>query len=483
MNYNESLWLCDKSKESYPALDRDLECDVLIIGGGLCGLSAAYYLRKQIRSLAVIEADTFGGGASGRNTGKLTSQHGCIYHKLIKKHGSEKARAYYDAQEEAIRSVQAIIEEHHIQCGFHEKEAVVGCLSVEKTAEVTAEMNALDQLSIPYEVVHEGELMHLKLGIRFKHQAAYDPYRYCQGLVQELAKCDVALYEQTPVTTIQDHQVLANNHTITYKQLIIATQFPIYDPMYRFASCMIPIQSVLAASTIEEDHSMEILTIDSPMLTGRTQPVGEQIMRIHGGFDHHSGVDHEKALRDCEFFHTSTTTKTPLCLWSSQDYVSTDYLPLMGELAKDIYFASGFGLWGNTNANVAGKLLAAYVLHEPSVYRELFEPHRISLFFNTRFIKEMLLVGNEFVQSKLQPITQTMPKQGEAEVYEHHAHPYGVYRSEHDDFYIVDLICPHLGCTLHFNQAEKTWDCPCHGSRFNYDGTIVKGIVSEPLKC
>ena len=233
----ESIWIKQGKKTNYQTLNQDIGCDVLIVGGGICGLTSAYYLRDQIRNIVLIEADTLAYGASGRSTGKITSQHGCIYSKLIKKHGKEKARAYYDANEEAIASIRAIVEEHELDCGLCEKDSVVYCMSVDKTKEITDEMNALDELKIPYEIIREGELANVRLVIRFKHQAAFDPYRYCKGLAKVLKDSGVHIYEHSPAAAFEDHCVIVNDHKITYKQMILATQFPLTDPMHTYAVC------------------------------------------------------------------------------------------------------------------------------------------------------------------------------------------------------------------------------------------------------
>ena len=167
---------------------------------GLSTVSFTVACNLSLIHISLIEADTLAYGASGRSTGKITSQHGCIYSKLLKKHGKEKARAYYDANEEAIASIRAIVEEHELDCGLCEKDSVVYCMSVDKTKEITDEMNALDELKIPYEIIREGELANVRLGIRFKHQAAFDPYRYCKGLAKVLKDSGVHIYEPVSYT-------------------------------------------------------------------------------------------------------------------------------------------------------------------------------------------------------------------------------------------------------------------------------------------
>lgn len=479
----ESIWIKQGKKTNYPTLNQDISCDVLIIGAGICGLTSAYYLRDQIRNIALIEADTIAYGASGRSTGKITSQHGCIYSKLLKKHGKEKARAYYEANEEAIESIQANIKEHEIDCGLSDKDSVVYCMSIDKTKEITEEMNALDELNIPYEVIREGEINNVRLGIRFKKQAAFDPYRYCKGLAKILKESGVHIYEHSPAATFEDHSVIVNHHKITYKHMILATQFPLTDSMHQYSVCMAPYQSSLAVYDHAEPSKDQFISVDEPTRTLRTFNTENDTMLLAGGFEHRSGIDTIKMMRemmtclDLQFHHE------PVCMWTSQDYVAADYLPLIGECSTDVYFASAFNKWGNTNGTIAGKLLTALILKQQSIYKDLFDPHRSTLFMNTKIIKENIKTANEYITSKLKQSKQLLPERDEACVTKLGTHPYGIYRNLEDELFIVDLICPHLGCTLHFNNLEKTWDCPCHGSRFNIDGTIIKAPAVSSLSC
>ena len=356
-------------------------------------------------------------------------------------------------------------------------------MSVDKTKEITDEMKALDELKIPYEIIREGELANVRLGIRFKHQAAFDPYRYCKGLAKVLKDSGVHIYEHSPAVAFEDHCVIVNNHKITYKQMILATQFPLTDPMHKYAVCMSPYQSALAAYDKAEPLKDQFISVDEPTRTLRTFNTENDTLLLAGGFEHRSGIDTVKMMRELMHCLDLQFHQEPLCMWTSQDYVSADYLPLIGELSADIYFASAFNKWGNTNGTTAGKLLTALILKEKSIYADLFDPTRSTLFMNTKIINENLKTANEFITSKLMQTKQLLPEKDEACVTKLGTHPYGLYRSLDDEIYIVDLICPHMGCTLHFNNIEKTWDCPCHGSRFNIDGTIIKAPAVSSLSC
>lgn len=479
----ESIWIKQGKRLNASKLNQDIHCDVLIVGGGICGLTSAYFLAHQIRNIVLIEADRIAYGASGRSTGKVTSQHGCIYSKLLKQHGKEKARAYYEANEAAIDSICAIVDEHAIDCGLCEKDSVVACMSVDKTKEITAEMNALDELEIPYEIIREGEIANVRLGIRFKRQAAFDPYRYCLGLAKVIQARGVHVYEHSPAVAFEDHAVIVNQHRITYKQMILATQFPLTDPMHKYALCMSPYQSVLAAYPQAEVMNEQIITVDEVTRTLNTLKQGDEAILLAGGFEHRCGIDTMKMMRNMGTCLDLQFACEPLCMWTSQDYTSADHLPLIGELSKDIYFASAFNKWGNTNGTIGAKLLSALILNETSNYADLFNPQRASLFMNGKIVQENIKTAQAFIASKLMKSKQLLPEKEEACVTKIGTHPYGIYRSIDDELYLVDIICPHMKCTLHFNSIEKTWDCACHGSRFHVDGTIIKAPSIAPLPC
>ena len=466
---NQSIWITQEKKK-YQKITEEKVCEICIVGGGLSGLLCAWQLSKKYHVI-LIEADEIGNGASGRNTGKISSQHGFNYQKILELHGKENTKHYYQANQKAIQDLHAITVSENLDVEWQEKESVVGCKSVEETEHVANEMKAYDICEIDYEVVRENEIEGIRYGARFTHQASFQPYAFC---VQLAEKIKAEIYEHSPFIDIHENYVLCNDHKIYFKQVIFATQvLPFrFPPSYLVTT---PLQSYLAA--LKPSKKSKIMTLSEEKIT-RTSNSSVHY-EIAGGYDHHVDEDKEtywkNMKRMLEEEYSGYEVKT---MWASQDYRSSDYLPLVGKM-NGMYVISGFNKWGNTNAMVASQVIADLMEGKENPLIEILKPTRFSLYANMQFVQENTRVIKSLIQSKLQDKTFTIPQKYEGVSVTINNHPYGIYLDE--NYHIVDLICTHLGCTLGFNSETKTWDCPCHGSIFDVDGKVVKGPARQCL--
>lgn len=486
---NESLWIQECPLSNFPSLKNDIEVNTLIIGAGIAGLTTAYYLSKAHQSIAIIEADHVGYGASGRSTGKITSQHGFIYHDLIAEYGYEKAKLYYSANEEAIDSIEEIVNEYQIDCDFKRVSSVLFAFDEMKKAKLQDEYQACLDLDIPCTYIDKTNYPFSIIGgIRFDKQAQFQPLKYLQGLARILVDQGISIYEQTTADQLYDVSngyriTCKNKHTIHAKQVVIATQFPFIDRGHFYFSRMYSDASFLSAAPcslpLGDD---QLISIDDDSRSYRTY----QNKLIAGGGVHKSG-QFDKLKYDDFILHNKSMFQLgdDDITWSSQDYMSFDHIPYIGCMEKgnpNLLIASGFNKWGNTSGTIAGKLLCAYLLENESQYQDLYDPHRFKGIFSAQFIKENMNVAYEFIRGKLKNANQSFPNPGQGCIMEIDHHKYGVYQSETKEIFIVDATCPHLGCLLHFNDMDKTWDCPCHGSRFHVDGRVVKGPANDKLR-
>lgn len=464
----ESIWINKKKK--YPAVEQDLECDVCIVGGGLSGVLTAYFLQDHFEKIILIEADSLGFGASGRNTGKATIQHGFLYQELLKKHGLKYAKMYYEMNQKALEEYPFIIKQQSIECDYEMKDSVVGCLSVDNTTLVADEMKAYDQIGIEYSVVKENEVKDIRYGARIHNQASFNSYEF---VCQLASKLKIEIYEQSAMSELLENCLMVNHHKLSFKHCIIATQIlPFqFKPYYAMTQ---PLQSYLAA--VESNHSKDMIYTKEKMTL--TQNSFSDYMLV-GGFEHALTADCEKLWHDfdrmLEHEYQKIANK-----WSSQDLKTFDGLPLVGKSGA-WYIMSGYNKWGITNALACAHVMVDCVLNLDTEYLEMLNPKRMSLWANTDFISENFKVVSSLITSKMlkeQPLDLI---DGQAEVTLINKHPYGIYRHQ-DDLYVVDIVCPHLGCTLKFNHMDKTWDCPCHGSRFDIEGKIVKGPSLKQLE-
>lgn len=465
----KSEWIKDRDK-TFSQLNKDIECDVLIVGAGLSGILCAYQLQNHFEKIVLIESDTICSGASGRSTGKITSQHGLNYQDIYKIHGKNKTRLYYEENEKAIDEIERIIKEYNIECDFKRKDAIVGCKSKHLENKISQEINVYNICDMPYEII-ENEY-DITYGIKVKNQASFDPYQFCLQLANKL---NIEIYENTPMMQMHDHAIKTKQNIIRYKHCILATQVMPFKLKFFYAVSK-PNVSFLASLTPSDQSDVMILIDDS---ITKTKNDMNDFMLV-GGYDHPIFNDVNKKWqsfkRDLVLEYPNHKIRN---VWRSQDYEAFDYLPIIDK-CEDFIVITGFNKWGNSNSYVASLVVKDILMNKDSKRRELFCLNRKSLVINKNFIGDNIQVLKALILSKMNESNLKIPNNDESVSFKIDGHPYGMYRKQ-DDLYIVDIFCPHLGCTLMFNEHEKTWDCPCHGSRFTIEGKIIKGPANVNL--
>lgn len=466
-----------------------MDADIVIIGAGLSGLSTAYYLSSVTTDVIVVEADRVCYGASGRNTGKITAQHGLLYKQLIETYGKQFAAAYYQANIEAIDSIEAIVHTHAIDCDFQRCNSTLFTQDALLCADLQDEYQAYLDLHIPCHYEEETQdPIPTKARLHMHYQAKYNPYAYGVALRQIIQDTGMQVFEHSPVDTmLKDDDggyiVIVNEKKIHANKVIFTSQFPFIDHGHFYFTKMYCEQERIVHATLKTPlPNLMMRNIETPLHSYNTYHTDIFI----GGNSYKSGQTPEVSK---QAFLSHIYKSLPIHKidsdWSSQDYITFDKIPFIGKLDKhdeNVLFASGFNKWGNTNSNLAGKLLCAYALHQGSQYREVYTPQRSTTFFSFPFLKENLNVAYEFIKGKMKPDDQEYPSIQQGKKMQIDNHTYGVYRDENDALFIVDITCPHMGCVCSFNAIDKTWDCPCHGSRFSYTGEIIKGPATHRLR-
>lgn len=484
----ESYWIQkQKNKTSYLKLSKETKTHIAIIGGGLTGITTAYFLAQAKEDVMLLEADQLCYGASGRNTGKVSAQHGLIYHDLINRYDKAMAKQYYAANAEALKTIKSIIDTHQIDCGFAYCDSVLYTKNSLHISQLQDEYQAYLDIHIPCEYLNASKTdFPYEAALAMKQQARFDPYAYGTALADITHKMGIPIYEHSPVQEViktdQGYRLTINDLYVYADIVIFATQFPFLDYGNFYFTRMYSQQETIAYAKLKEKQNLDMmLSIDEYV---QSFNIDEDIL-LYAGNEHKSGQPQRKSQQEFAYELPSIFSIDHLIsTWSSQDYMTFDKLPMIGKLDKNndtMLFASGFNKWGNTTSCIAAKLLCARVLQRDSIYRMLYSPQRLSNIFSLPFVKENANVALAFIKSKMQSSTDTIPDKLNADIMELDGHKYGVYRDEEDNLHIVDIICPHLGCTLHFNKEDKSWDCPCHGSRFSYKGDIIKGPASHKL--
>lgn len=429
----KSLWINSVEKPKFDKMTRDIKTDVLIIGGGITGILCAYMLHKANVDCVLVEADEIGKGVTQNTTAKITFQHGLIYDKLIKRFGLEKARFYYEANKKALDKYLEISK--IVDCDFEEKDSFV--YATEDNVKIKKEFEAYKIIGIESEYCESLPLPITVTGaVKIVNQAQFNPMKFIYGISEELN-----LFENTKVINIEPHKVLTNNGLITADKIIIATHFPIINKHGLYFMKLYQRRSyVLALENAAEINGMYVDENDKGM---SFRNYGDLLLL--GGGGHRTGKKGGNWQELREFAKLHYPKAKEKFFWATQDCISLDGVPYIGLYSNntpDLYVATGFNKWGMTSAMVAAEILKDMITKKKNPYAAVFDP--------SRSILQPELCVNIF-ETAFNLLTPTAPR------------------------------CPHLGCALKYNKAEHTWDCPCHGSRFNKNGKLIDNPATDDV--
>ena len=430
----DSIWEWDVPMPRFPRLEGDLKTDVLVVGGGLAGLLCAWNLNRAGVDCTLIEENMLMHGVSGRTTAKITSQHGLIYSKLLNQFGPEQARMYYRANEEALAVYRKLAEgadfDFNAQSNY--------LYASDEPAELEDEMRALSLLNIPAEWEEALSLPFPVTGaIRFPDQAQFHPLKLAAHVAAGLR-----VFEHTKALSFAGNQVQTPVGTITADKIIVATHFPMLNKHGAFFLKLYQQRSYVIA--LENAGTVDGMYLDCAENGLSIRSAGNYLLL--GGGGHRTGKQGlgwsapELAAKKC-YPHGRITAR-----WATQDCMTLDGVPYIGQYSKatsNLYVATGFGKWGMSTSMVSAMLLTDLIQGRENPYASLFSPSRSML-------HKQLLINS--VESSLNLIRPTVPR------------------------------CPHLGCALRWNRHEHSWDCPCHGSRFDGAGNLLNNPATDDLK-
>lgn len=430
----ESVWTESVKMPQFNKLRGSIKTDILIIGGGMCGILCAYFLKQKGIDYVLVEADTIGCGITKNTTAKITSQHGLIYQKIIKSEGMEKAKLYLDANESAIKKYRDISK--NIDCDFEEKDAYTYSLSDRKKIE--DEVKCVDSLGIKAEFVENLKLpFKTKGAVKFSNQAQFNPLKFIAAIAKNLN-----IYEHTFIKDISEHEAWSENGKITAEKIIVATHFPFINKHGSYFLKLYQHRSYCIA--LENAQDVDGMYVDETE-KGMSFRNYKDLLFVGGG-DHRTGKDggNYDELRKFKLkYYPNAEEKY---FWATQDCMSLDSIPYIGYYSKNtpnLYVATGFNKWGMTSSLVSAMILSDMVIGIENKYSSVFSPSR-------SIVKPQLFVnGMQALKNLLTPSTKR---------------------------------CPHMGCALKWNKAEHTWDCPCHGSRFEEDGTLIDNPSTGNIK-
>lgn len=475
---HKSLWQMTVKAPAYPVLDGEITADVTVIGGGIAGILTAKLLTEAGFSVVVLERDRIGGGATGNSTAKITSQHGMKYRTLLKDLGEEGVKLYASAEEEAITAYREMVERYHIDCDLVTRPSCLyTCCDPESILEEchAARIGGIDAVT-----VDETPLpFPIRKAVVFLDQAAFHPLRFLYGIADSLR-----IFENTAVTDIEDGTVHTRRGRVKSRYTVFACHFPFRNFPGLYFTKMHQSRSYLLALKGLKPIPGLFYSADADGYTFRDY--GE--LQIFGGGAHRTGEPYPGGAYDM----LTRTAKRLFpdakiaAMWSAQDNITADGLPYIGyfsHLGEHSFVITGFAKWGFSTAYTAARLITDKISGKENPYDDLFSPRRAS----AKSLGNRLADAGVSIKNLTKEIASS-PKRtesdlacGEGDVVRYHGRKCGVYKDENGKLYAVSSRCPHLGCELVFNPDEKSWDCPCHGSRFSYTGERLCGPAETDL--
>lgn len=421
----DSIWNENVKLPHFKKLEGDAATDVLIIGGGMAGILCAYFLQQEHIKYMLVEKGRICNGITRNTTAKITAQHGLIYHRLLKSLGTEKARMYLDANQKAIHRYARLCKK--ADCDFERKTAYV--YSKDNRRKLEEEADALSQLGFQVQITDTDKLPFQTAGaIGFADQAQFHPLKFISKIAQGLH-----IYENTFVKELAKGAAMTECGKITFKKMIIATHFPIDNKHGLYPLKMYQDRSYVIA--LENAPQIDGMYIDEAQ-NGLSFRNYKDFLFIGGG-SHRTGKKGKnwEELRNCaRLYYPNMEEK--YC-WATQDCMTLDGIPYIGPYSRSMpecYVAAGFNKWGMTSSMVSAAILTDLLLERENPFAPVFHPSR-------NMIKPQLFINSFEAVSNLLTISAKR--------------------------------CPHMGCALRWNKAEHSWDCPCHGSRFDRFGKLL----------
>ena len=475
----KSVWSESCKFRKREALNKDIKTDVLVIGAGIAGVLTAYMLKQKGREVVVIDAAEIASGNTKNTTAKITSQHDLIYSKLIAEFGEEKARQYAKANELAIKKYKEIIEDKRIECDFEEKPAYV--YSLNEIDVLKEEVEAAKNLGIDAEFVDEANLpFKINGAVKFNNQAQFNPLKFLKGISNELI-----IYENTRALEIKENLVVTSGGNITANNIVVATHYPIMNaPGYYFMKMHQERSYVLALENKSEIDGMYI-DLNKEGYSFRTY----NNLLLLGGISHRTGENEEGGSYDelrkvAKNLYPKAKEKY---YWSAQDCMTIDGIPYIGRYSSEtpnIYVATGFNKWGMTSSMVSAMIISDMILEKENDFSEIFSPRRFDLSLSINNIaNDLIETAKNFIAQKVSIPSSEIEhiKNGHGGIIEYNGEKVGVYKNKEGKEFFVSTKCTHLGCQLSWNADELTWDCPCHGSRFDYKGRLIGSPATKDL--
>ena len=493
-----SFWIGTTPETDYPALSDEVTVDVAVVGAGITGITAAVLLKRAGKTVALLDSKRIVHGATGYTTAKVTAGHGLGYTKIRKTFGEDGARTYAEANQAALERIAQFVDEDGIDCDFERKPNYTYGEDERQAAQVKQEVEVEQAAGLPASLVRETPLPYpVTAALRLENQAQFHPRKYLLALAATIPGEGSHVFEQSRVQTVKHGEpceVIAENGVVRAADVVVATHLPILDRGLFFAKAY-PHRSYALAAPIDSGSAPDGMFINAgtPTRSVRTMPDGNRLYINVGGNGHKVGEEDDTPARydQLEEFlreHWPSAGEVEY-RWSTQDYMPHDQVPYVGRVrrgARHLYTATGYNKWGMTNGTAGAMIISDSILGRPNAWAELFDAKRMPpLSAAKSFVKENAAAGFHFFSDRVKRADRGSVEDvrlGEGAIVRIRGRKTAVYRDDDGTLHTLSPVCRHLYCLVDWNPAERSWDCPCHGSRYAADGRAIKGPTTKDLK-
>jgi len=491
----EPLWFADAAPAPYPQLDADLEADVAVVGAGIAGVTTAYLLARDGARVAVLERGTVGGGATGSTTAKVSALQQTKLTTIRRLHGADGAASYARASVDAIDWMEQTIAEHAIDSAWQRLPAYTYAAREDEVTAVQREAETLREAGLDAELTTDTPLpFDVPAAVRLDRQAQLHPLRYVRALAAEVVSAGSHVFEGTPVLQVREGEPCRveteTGPVVTARDVVVATNYPLLDRGLYFARMEATRSYLVAARVRAGAPDGMLISAGEPTRSLRSYTDDAGTWLLVGGEGHTTGASKAQPTRygRLEAFAREHYDVVEIPYrWSTQDGMPTDSLPYVGPYtprSRHLYVNAGGQKWGMTNATIGARILADRIAGREHPLAARWDPNRATLRSAPEVAKAQARVSLHFVGDRLLPAeagsSADVPP-GEARVVRSGLGKVGVFRDDDGGLHAVSLRCTHLGCLVRFNDADRSWDCPCHGSRFDVDGAVLAGPATRPL--
>ncbi|MBA2615254.1 MAG: FAD-dependent oxidoreductase [Actinobacteria bacterium] len=492
-----SYWIASTPDTSFPALEGEHSVDVAVVGAGIVGITAAMRLKRESKTVALIESKRSLHGVTGYTTAKLTAGHNVIYTHLERHFGAEGARLYAEANQAAVEEVVRTAAELRIDADLERTRNYVYSESAEDVDRLQQEADACRRAGLPASFTRETELPYPVAGaVVLEEQALFHPRKYLLPLLMAVPGDGSHVFEESRVTRVDGYGgclVKTELGSVRARDVIVATHLPILDRGFFFAKTH-PRRSYVVAAVVEADRAPTgmYISTESPTRSIRSGPAESGRLLLLGGEGHKTGQEprtDESYARLADWARERFGVESVDYRWSTQDNYSVDRVPYVGRIrrgSEHIYAATGFGGWGMSNGVASGLLLADLVLGRPNPWAALYDANRLKpVAAAVEFTKENSNVAKRWLGDRASAARRRIVSDlspGEGRVARLNGELVAVYRGDEGGLHAVSAVCTHLACLVAWNPAERSWDCPCHGSRFAADGCVMQGPAVKDLE-